>query len=232
MKYRVEEKYICDAKDFAIIDQRLKGLLKVDKNAGPSNTYLIKSVYFDTLNNRCYFENEDGIGVRKKYRIRVYNNDYSLIRLEVKSKQHTYCYKESCVLTKEEASEAVFNKRLPIKENMKPAYFQTMQLMKTELLKPVIVVEYLRKAYTYKEGNVRITLDMNITGSSDCDYFFKENFNKTPILPQGYFILEVKYDEFLPSFIKNTLELSKLQKTAFSKYYLSRKLVKSSFFKY
>ncbi len=232
MKYRVEDKYICNAKDFEILDQRLKRLLKIDKNAGETSSYLVKSVYFDTLNDRCFYENEDGIGERKKYRIRIYNNDLSLIRLEVKSKMNSYCYKDSSVLSQEVAKEAILGRGLPLECTMPKAYHQTLIKMRTACLRPVIIVEYSRKAYTYKEGNVRITLDMEITGTSNIESFFGTGVNKTPILPQGHFILEVKYDEFLPSYIKNALGLSKLNKTAFSKYYLTRKIEKSSFFNF
>ena len=39
---------------------RAKGLLQEDKNTGKQGYYSIRSLYFDTLDNRCYRENEDG----------------------------------------------------------------------------------------------------------------------------------------------------------------------------
>jgi hypothetical protein len=39
----------------------------------------------------------------------------------------------------------------------------------------------------------------------------------------GQHLVEVKYDEFFPDFIKGSLQLNNLQQTAFSKYYLCRK---------
>ena len=44
----------------------------------------------------------------------------------------------------------------------------------------------------------------------------------TPILPAGQHVLEVKFDEFLPDYVAQALELGQLRQTAFSKYYLSR----------
>ena len=46
---------------------------------------------------------------------------------------------------------------------------------------------------------------------------------KRPIMPVGQTLMEVKFDEFLPEYIKETLELGKLSQTAFSKYYLCRR---------
>jgi len=42
-------------------------------------------------------------------------------------------------------------------------------------------------------------------------------------MPIGQHLIELKYDEFLPDFIKELLELNNLQRTTFSKYYLCRK---------
>ncbi len=35
--------------------------------------------------------------------------------------------------------------------------------------------------------------------------------------------MEVKFDEYLPTFIRNHMEIGRLQQTSFSKYYLGRK---------
>ena len=44
-----------------------------------------------------------------------------------------------------------------------------------------------------------------------------------PVLAAGQQLMEVKFDEYLPAFIKENLETGKLQQTSFSKYYLCRK---------
>ena len=46
---------------------------------------------------------------------------------------------------------------------------------------------------------------------------------KRPIMPAGWHLMEVKFDEYLPDFIYRSLNLGQLQQTAFSKYYLCRK---------
>ena len=86
-------------------------------------------------------------------------------------------------------------------------------------------MEYDRIPYVHELGNVRITLDRNIRSSSDFAGFFEKNLAARPILPCGQHLLEVKYDEFLPEFIKDRLELSDLQQTSFSKFYLCRKFI-------
>ena len=72
-------------------------------------------------------------------------------------------------------------------------------------------------------GNVRVTLDQNISSSRDIMCFLEEDIRKRPILAAGQHVLEVKYDEFLPDYIRSNLQLQNLRQTAFSKYYLCRK---------
>ncbi|MDE6184461.1 MAG: VTC domain-containing protein, partial [Lachnospiraceae bacterium] len=85
--YRHEYKYVCNAMENAILKTRAQGILKRDEHAGPDGAYTIRSLYFDDLEDRCYYENESGIGERDKYRIRIYNGDISRITLEKKSKE-------------------------------------------------------------------------------------------------------------------------------------------------
>ena len=81
----------------------------------------------------------------------------------------------------------------------------------------------MANTFVYDFGNVRITFDRNIGSTSELDSFFDENLMLRPVLPSGKHILEVKYDELLPDFLYNVMNLGSLQRTAFSKYYLCRK---------
>ena len=90
-------------------------------------------------------------------------------------------------------------------------------------MKPKVIVEYDRVPYVYRLGNVRITLDKNISSSSRIEDFLEKEIPKRPVMPAGWHVLEVKFDEFLPDYIKSTLQLDSLKQTAFSKFYLCRK---------
>ena len=95
--------------------------------------------------------------------------------------------------------------------------------MLTRRLRPVAIVEYDRIPYVYKNGNVRITLDTNISSCSAVERFLDETLPVRPVMPMGQQLLEVKYDEYLPDFIYRNLQLHSLRQTAFSKYYICRK---------
>ena len=86
----------------------------------------------------------------------------------------------------------------------------------------MVIVEYARIPYVCRDGNVRITLDMNISSSNRTECFLDPVIARRPVMEAGSHILEVKYDEFLPDYIKISLELGTLRQTSFSKFYLCR----------
>ncbi len=223
IKFRTELKYRCSEKQLSVIKSRLDNLLKYDPHTSEEGVYTIRSMYFDSYNNRCYYENENGVDPREKFRIRIYNASDSRISLECKHKERNFEYKESCILTKQQFDGIMKGGSLSDIENSQPLLRKFTYLMKTELFRPAVIVEYERTPYVYKIGNVRITLDRNIRSSKDYNGFFEKNIRTRQILPEGEQLLEVKYDEFLPDFLKDVLELGNLQQTAFSKYYLCRK---------
>ena len=96
-------------------------------------------------------------------------------------------------------------------------------LQKTQFMRPAVIVEYDRIPYVSATGNVRITLDKNIRSSNAFDRFFDPSLPSRPLMDHAQHILEVKYDELLPDYIKELLQLDSLQQTTFSKYYLCRK---------
>ena len=105
-----------------------------------------------------------------------------------------------------------------------PAVLQKLcLLMRTRLMRPKVIVEYVRVPYIYSNGNVRITLDTNISSSNRTDLFLEEQIPLRPVLEAGQHVLEVKYDEYLPDFIYHTAHMANLRQTAFSKYYLCRR---------
>ena len=56
-------------------------------------------------------------------------------------------------------------------------------------------------------------------------HFFDKNLRKMPLMSGGHHILEVKYDELIPDYINQILELGRLEQTTFSKYYIARQMI-------
>lgn len=228
-KYRHELKYLCSATDIPLLKARLKGIAGLDSHVGKKGYYHIRSLYFDDYNNTCYKMNEAGVDNRMKYRIRIYNHSEKQITLEKKIKVHGMTRKLSTPLTKEQCDLLLLGKNLSMKQEEFEGYSKLLQefvmWMAIRHGKPKIIVAYDRIPYIYKQGNVRITIDEHIQSSKDFARFFHRDMMKCPILPKGKVLVEVKYDELLPSFLKERLEIGRLQQTTFSKYYLCRKIL-------
>ena len=225
-KYRHELKYQISDAQVQLLKNRLNHLIPADSHAGPSGTYTIRSLYFDDFEDRCLRENEDGTDPREKFRIRIYNHSTDRIMLECKRKERGKTHKTSCPLTVEQTRFLMAGKPLPDIGTQHPVLRKLTILMLTRRMRPVVIVEYDRIPYVYKNGNVRITLDTNIRSSAAVGSFLDETIQSRPVLGLGQQLLEVKYDEYLPDFIYRSLQLHSLRQTAFSKYYVCRKYIR------
>lgn len=222
-RYRHEYKYVCNAMEIAILKTRAQGILKRDEHAGSNGAYSIRSLYFDNWEDRCYYENESGIGERDKYRIRIYNKDSSRITLEKKSKVRGMTSKVSACISREQCIQLMMGIIPVVTQNMTDDLKQLLYQMNRKTMRPKVIVEYVRYPFTEKNGNVRVTFDEAISSSNETDRFLEQNLVLRPVMECGRGILEVKWDEYLPDYIKNCMQLDTLLWSSFSKYYLCRR---------
>ncbi len=215
MKLRHECKHEINLSDMLVIRQRLSAVIKSDEN-GAEGKYFVRSLYFDDFTNKALREKIDGINIREKFRIRFYNNDTSFIRLEKKSKRNGLCVKESATLTKSEAQSLTEGEYDWLINSDLPLLWELYSKMKTGL-KPKTIADYTREAFVYPYGNVRVTIDRNIRTGMNCTEIFDEN---CPTVSAGNspIILEVKWDEFLPSVIRDLVQMEGRRTSSFSKY--------------
>lgn len=224
VKYRHEYKYMIDERQKEILKLRSFGLLERDPHVGKDGVYLIRSLYFDSLEDACFYENENGDDPREKYRIRIYGHDDSRISLECKAKERTMTKKTACLISRGQC-ERFMRGDIPEPEAGEDEGRQSAMFCRMRLknLRPVVIVQYMRTPFIMQTGNVRVTFDEAIASSHDIEGFFEPDIPLRSVLPAGRSILEVKWDELLASYIKERLELDSLQWSSFSKYYLCRK---------
>lgn len=219
--YRVEDKYWCSERDMLLIQSRVKTVMRPDPAAG-GVSYRITSLYFDDLDDTHWADSEDGVSYRNKYRIRIYNNSPDLIKLEVKYKAYNRVYKKSRTISREDAERLMAGECIEAGEESmdNPATMFNLAI-RQRLLRPSIIVDYRRDAYTFPPGNVRITFDRDIRASGDTGSFLTGRTVYTPV-DETDRILEVKYDELLPGFIARLLEFGNMNQISYSKYRLGR----------
>ena len=214
--------------DLAILAGRLKSVMSQDAHQ-VGGSYEIRSLYFDDIRDRCMEENEAGVDLREKYRIRIYDACSDVIRLEIKEKNRGLTRKTSCSLSRQECLQ-LMEGNLPLSLDHRAALNRLQIQRRCFRMEPKAIISYERTAFVHPSGNVRITFDRNIMASRSLGEFLEDRVcAMVPVLPAGVHVLEVKYDEFLPDVIAQMLETGKLRQTAFSKYYLGRLALEGCF---
>lgn len=217
MVYRNEVKHLITPADKAALCARLRVVAKPDPHAGPTGQYRIRSLYFDDLTDRALREKLYGVSHREKFRIRCYNNDLSFIRLEKKEKQGGLGRKLSEPLTEEETRRILMGDTGWMAVSGRPLLIELYSKMKAQGLRPKTIVEYTRTPFVYAPGNVRITIDENIRTGLTCTDLLDPDCITIPA-GDGVMVLEVKWDEYLPTVIRRAIQLEGRKASAYSKY--------------
>ena len=101
---RQEKKYLMSYDQFRRLDNTFEKVLHPDPHNGVSG-YAVRSLYFDTLQERDFYEKEDGLEIRRKIRLRNYSPTSDFAMLEKKQKQGDNQKKRSLRVSREDAIE-------------------------------------------------------------------------------------------------------------------------------
>lgn len=217
MNERHEIKHRISLADYFILRQRLRAVLYPDEHAGPDGSYTVRSLYFDTPDNRALREKIDGVSCRDKYRIRCYNYDTTCIHLEKKSKRKNLCIKKSMDLSEIEVQSLIDGDYNWLENRKEPLAQELHRKILQENLRPRTIVDYIRDPFVYPAGNVRVTLDHHIrTGLTSTDFLNPDCV--TIPADRETILLEIKWDDYLPDIVRDIVRLPGRQTTAYSKY--------------
>ena len=218
-RYRNEWKYLIDTAQKELVCQRLSPFLQLDKHA-QNGGYMIRSLYFDDYFNTAYEEKDAGVLKRKKYRIRIYNCSDASIKLERKKKFGSYIFKEAAKLTRDEVYKILDGDYdfLLKSDNrlLNEFYYECV----SNVMRPRTIVDYDREPWILDEGTVRITFDMDVRAAIGSYDIFDSTLPALPVLESGKCVMEVKFTEFLPGFVREVLPDRASEFTAVSKYVL------------
>ncbi len=215
-KYRHEYKHEINYSDVLILKSRLGAVMQRDVHA-KNGSYKIRSLYFDTPTDKALREKINGVNHREKFRLRYYDDNTDVIRLEKKSKHNGLGSKDTAPLTAAQAQSIVDGKIDWMKAHENALVRELYHKMTTEGLKPKTIVDYTREPFVYPAGNVRVTIDSNIRTGLSCTDFLNTDCVTVPAGEVKY-LLEVKWDAFLPDHIRALVGLTGRHAAAFSKY--------------
>lgn len=217
---RIELKYYVSYPDYLNLSKKLSMIMKKDQH-DIDKGYFIRSLYFDTINNKAFYEKMEGIEERKKYRLRIYDTKDKNVKFEIKKRINNQMLKETAVITKEDALEIQSQNYDVLIRYNNPILNKIYCEFKQEKFIPVVIVDYLRDAYVYDLNNIRITFDKSLKSDVSNLNLFENNISG-PLLNENVVIMEIKYNHFLPEHIKKTLQISRFERDAISKYCISR----------
>ncbi|HMU42929.1 MAG TPA: polyphosphate polymerase domain-containing protein [Ignavibacteriaceae bacterium] len=230
---RIEHKYYLSESDIYNFKKEMMPFVKYDTFAlaHEDRNYTVRSVYYDSDSMQFYHEKIDGLKVRKKLRIRGYNDFHGekVVYIEIKRKSDCYVWKnrapllfsdiskffngdsiEDLILTADKNSYAITDAKKFLYH-----YFK-------DQLHPTALISYEREAmFGAMNDRLRITIDKNLRyliSPVISDLF---NEAKLQYVFNGTFILEIKSDYGYPVWLRDLLSRHQLRRSAISKYTLS-----------
>ena len=219
--FRTERKYPLSNLQVSGLFSRLSAVMSGDSYNG-TNAYMVRSLYFDTIYHDDYFEKMAGVERRRKIRLRIYDVNSPTAKLEIKEKQGGSQLKRSLTVTREEAEKIQTGDYTCLLEKDEPLAEELYSFMTSKQYKPVCIVEYKRRAFMAPTNDIRITFDSDIRSNEGNFNIFDKNLQTYPVYPMGNTILEVKYNGFLLSYIKDMIGTIDCNESASSKYCMAR----------
>jgi hypothetical protein len=218
--YRHEYKYLISGAAARLLKSRLRSFMHPDPHVGETGQYTIRSLYFDDPFAAAYEEKMSGIKERTKYRIRYYNYDPSLLRLERKEKNGSLTRKTGQTISAADAKALTGGQS----RELTGLSEELQRRCLLEGFRPRCLVDYDRTPFVCHDGNTRITLDENLrTRPFDTD-LLASNQAMIPVLSPDQVILEVKFDDFLPGYLGDILADIPKAQMSISKYVLCMNL--------
>ena len=210
MKY--EFKYIVPVSKLQELRDAIQPFVELDPYAAmmPGGEYTVRSIYFDTENFDYFYEKVDGYKIRKKIRIRGYNekvgNDSVFMEIKRKIKEPIEKDREKITfevmkrLMAGEGGEAYGEGAADHGVNGAGKFLFHVY---RNNLKPVVLVIYDREAYQDRfNKDVRVTIDKDLRSIAYPgldDLYSDEN---TKLALKDRFIFEVKFKDHFPGWLR------------------------------
>lgn len=222
-QYRHELKYYINQGDYTLISNKLSRTMMADANTDENAEYFIRSLYFDDEEDTSFREKLDGVDCRDKIRIRCYNHRYNEFSLERKHKKDGFIQKDSIMLSPEEYRAVMRRDYRFLLKRPEPFARVMFTVFSTKYLTPKVIVDYTREVYVFPVENVRVSFDKDIRTAYRATDITDKNLTTYSVVEEGI-VMEVKFDNYLPTYIRYLIQAEAGARSAISKYCLCRKL--------
>ncbi|MBQ6105467.1 MAG: polyphosphate polymerase domain-containing protein [Lachnospiraceae bacterium] len=227
-KGRHEIKILLTYPQYVELRARVSGIMTPDPNMPGPEGYLIRSVYLDTMKNDAYYEKDSGVEHRNKYRIRAYNGSDELIMLENKEKIDDRIIKTGARITRADYDAILRGDFSVLGAYDDPLCKDVLARHSSAVLTPKVIVEYYREAFIHPLSKVRVTFDRLVAAGVNTLDMFDEKLYTSPVFGQREVVLEVKYDDAFPMYLKQLLTNNGI-KLAISKFVMCSDKLKNNY---
>ncbi|MBP5230459.1 MAG: polyphosphate polymerase domain-containing protein [Clostridia bacterium] len=222
MSSRHEEKFLIDLREYAIIRSRAEAAMLPDPH-GDNGRQLITSLYYDDRMDSALAEKLDGIRVHTKYRVRTYDCGESPVQLERKVKRGIMTEKYGATISPS-AIPMLSDAQADFSQFGKKALILATE-MRAKGQFPAIIVRYTREAFEFPELDCRLTFDTRVEAlPGNAEHLFDDSSGGIPALPRNAVVMEVKYGDRAPAFLRKIAACGGMQLSV-SKYALCREVL-------
>ncbi|MDR2547674.1 MAG: polyphosphate polymerase domain-containing protein [Lachnospiraceae bacterium] len=223
---RREVKFLLAQAEYAVIKNRVAALLEPDEHSDSDGGYFIRSIYFDDIRDTAYREKVNGVFDRRKFRIRLYNDDLTFIRLESKEKYNKWIIKQHARID-ENIAKRLLDEDFRVLDDSENDFLKHFSSLTSEIgLRSVVTTDYYREAYMYPASNLRITFDKHLHASGLTGFSLVRgeagDWLSLPIFRHDEVVMEIKYDDFMPEMVSAVIPRKTGKALAVSKYCLCR----------
>lgn len=234
MQGRYELKYIVDGET----KQRFLDAVQANVSADPHGEnaiYRVSSLYFDTPDFRAVWEKLDGESVRRKFRLRYYSVDHDNVDsvqvsnafMEIKHRIDNTVYKQRVQLSNDGATVilsdgkelARLGSHVLDESSDKFLINEIQRTASLQKLQSATVITYLREAWQGKiESRLRLTFDTLCQAYSPSRFAEVKSNQGAQLLDPNLAVMEVKFDQAIPCWIRDVLMKQQMRLQRFSKY--------------
>ncbi|MHA6253318.1 VTC domain-containing protein [Oceanobacillus sp. CAU 1775] len=226
---RKEQKYLITLEQYNALIQRIAPYMRPDK-FGDEGRYTVTSLYFESADNKIYYETKNKLRYRQKLRLRVYNDAdlNSTAFFEVKQKHKKVVNKRRMLIPLSEAYRYLHE----MDEDLTKYETSNQQVLreidyfrKLYQLEPGMVVSYDRHAlHGIKDKELRMTFDFNLRCRND-DLQVENGPYGDLFIDENLVVLEVKVNDSVPLWLTRILQELNCEQRSASKYCTSTELL-------
>ena len=223
---RSELKYYLNDIQTEGLQHQLSQLMDFDRHSNRNRGYKVRSLYFDSIDDECLYEKQSGFLHRSKIRLRTYGDESGMVRFEIKHKHGQLVKKDAIKVSEQDAREICCGNYARLLDYDNPVLNHIYATFSSRAYQPKVIVEYERVALVSPVSNIRITFDKKLRSNINHLNLFSGIADTMPVILEGKQIMEIKYDRFLPGYIKKVISNVSAERMAISKYTLARRFHK------